>query len=143
MEKTKEQFIFGGALLLANKLQSIGDGVLDELTIKQWFLIIMMTNMENKNPTITEIAKFTGSTRQNVKQMLTSLEKKGFIKTYKSLDDGRALTVELTEKVLTYLSITEEKGNDFLDRLFRVINEEDMDNMVSSIELLINATENF
>jgi len=143
MRKLKEQFIFGGILLLANRLQTLGDNTLEELTIKQWFLIIMILNMENKNPTIKEIAKFTGSTRQNVKQMISSLEKKGFIITKKSLDDGRAIMVQITEKCMRYLETTEKQGNEFLDRLFRNVDSQHLNNMAESIELLIKEAENY
>lgn len=143
MRKAKQQFVFGGLLLLANRLQTLGDNTLKELTIKQWFLIIMILNMENKNPTIKEIADFTGSTRQNVKQMISTLEKKGFILTQKSLEDGRALTVKISEKCLRYLEETEGQGNEFLDRLFKNVDSEHLNNMAESVELLIKEVENY
>ncbi|MDU4860839.1 MAG: winged helix DNA-binding protein [Terrisporobacter othiniensis] len=143
MRKIKEQFVFGGILLLANRLQTLGDNTLEELTIKQWFLITMIVNMESKNPTIKEIANFTGSTRQNIKQMISSLEKKGFIITKKSLDDGRVTIVQITEKCKIYLETTEKQGNKFLDRLFRNVDSQHLNNMAESIELLIKEAENY
>lgn len=143
MRKIKEQFVFGGILLLANRLQTLGDNTLEELTIKQWFLITMILNMESKNPTIKEIANFTGSTRQNIKQMISSLEKKGFIITKKSLDDGRVTIVHITEKCKIYLETTEKQGNKFLDRLFRNVDSQHLNNMAESIELLIKEAENY
>ena len=75
MIPTKE-FLFGSIFLLSNKLQALGDGYLKEITLKQWLLLIMIQTINKEQPSVTEVAAFMGSTRQNVRKMLEALEKK-------------------------------------------------------------------
>jgi hypothetical protein len=49
MDRTAtEEYIFGSILLLSNKMQVWGDAILSDLTLKQWFLLILISNMKNK-----------------------------------------------------------------------------------------------
>jgi DNA replication protein DnaD len=57
----KEQYVFGSILLLSNKLQSLGDKILTDLTLKQWFLLMMISKMGLKDPSVKEISDFTGT----------------------------------------------------------------------------------
>ena len=100
MDRTsREGHVFGSILLLANKLQSWGDGLFDELTLKQWFLLLMISKIKIQNPTIKEIADFTRTSRQNTKKMLEQLEKKGFVHINQSEVDARALNVSLSKNI--------------------------------------------
>ena len=116
-----EAFVFGGIMLLANKLQIWGDGIVEGMTMKQLFLLIVMEKMENKNPTITEVAEVSGTSRQNVKKMLIQLEEKGFVNMGKSEADARAFNVSLSEKAYAYFAENDEKFNAILRGLFSEI----------------------
>ncbi|WP_040951913.1 MarR family winged helix-turn-helix transcriptional regulator, partial [Gorillibacterium massiliense] len=71
--------IFGGLFVLANKLQAIGDRELGEITTKQWFLMMMIEQWGEEPPTLSELAKEMGSSRQNLKQLALKLQEKGFL----------------------------------------------------------------
>lgn len=62
-----------------NRLQAVGDSFYEEITCKQFFLIACMNLFQDEAPTANELAKTMGCTRQNVKEILNSLEKKQFI----------------------------------------------------------------
>jgi DNA-binding MarR family transcriptional regulator len=59
---------------------------------------IMSLLCRKKSMTPKEIMQLVGGTKSNISQRLDSLEKKGYIQTRKNtFDDGRKLSVELTE----------------------------------------------
>ena len=76
MEIPAREYLFGSIFLLANRLQTLGNGYLEEVTLKQWLLLIMIHVMDKEQPSVTEVADFMGSTRQNVRKMLEVLEGK-------------------------------------------------------------------
>ena len=123
----KEHILFESILLLANKMQNLGDKYLHQFTLKQWFLLMMMSRMEQTSPSVREIADFTGTSRQNVKQMLEILEKNGFVEMTKSKRDSRALNVSLTRKCLKYFEESGQEGDVLIASLFGGIPEDELD----------------
>lgn len=136
IRKEKEQYIFGTLFIFANQLQAIADRSGGEVTLKQWFLLVVIQKMKSNFPTINMIADFMGYTRQNAKKMLELLEKKGFVKIQKSLIDKRALSVSLTEKCMEYFSLSEIDGNKFLDLVFKEIDNNKLDVVYDVFKIL-------
>ena len=120
-----EAYVFGMFLLLANKLQIWGDSILEDITLKQWFLLMLISKMAQK-PTIKEIADFSGTSRQNTKKMLEQLAKKNYVRISKSKTDDRALNVVLTKKTYSYFADNEKKTNDSLRTLFTEIHDDEL-----------------
>lgn len=118
MERRNQQYIFGVIFLLANKLQLLGDKVTEEITLKQWYLLNILTQMDKKFPNYNDIAKVVGTTRQNVSKMVSVLEKKGMVELKPSETDQRAIYVSLTQKSFDYFSSKDYAGSIFLDKLF-------------------------
>lgn len=127
----KQEMIFGSILLLSNKLQALGDQVLPELTLKQWFLLIVMTKMEKDNATVNEIAKYMGSSRQNIKKMLLPLEKKGFVFIKKSDTDARALSISLTPQAVDVLHKVEKFSLSNIAKVFEDITDAELDAVIN------------
>lgn len=52
--RNEEKFIFGGLFLLTNKLQVRGDQLFEEdgITLRQWFLTVMILQFRDKSPTL-------------------------------------------------------------------------------------------
>ena len=100
----KEEYIIGSISLISNKITLFGDTILQDITFKQWFLLLMISKMKIQDKNINSIAEFVGTTRQNTKKMLVSLESKGYVNIKKSKSDARALNVELTKKHIIILS---------------------------------------
>ncbi len=116
-----EQIVFGTLFLVANKLQSAGDHYLPEVTLKQWLLLLMISKMDKNDPSITEIAEFTGNSRQNVKKMVNILEAKNYVIVQKQTSDKRNLCVHLTVKTFDFFVTHEQAGNEFLKGIFQNI----------------------
>ncbi|MCL2722014.1 MAG: MarR family transcriptional regulator [Treponema sp.] len=133
----KEEYIFGMVLLLANKLQIWGDNILEDITLKQWFLLMLISKMIVENPTIKEIAEFSGTSRQNTKKMLEQLAKKNYVKINKSKTDERALNIVLTKKTFSYFTENEKKAADNVNLLFNDITSDELNVTERTLEKLL------
>lgn len=141
MNASSKEYLFSSIFLLANKLQTLGDVFLEKMTLKQWLLLIMIFNMEKKQPSATEIAESIGSTRQNVRKMLEALSAKGYITLCVNEQDKRNLSVALTEKTLMFFARFEARGADFLEELFDGIHPDLQESTKITVELLFNNIE--
>lgn len=141
MEIPAREYLFGSIFLLSNKLQALGDGYLEEITLKQWLLLIMIHVMEKDQPSVTEVADVMGSTRQNARKMLEVLEGKGFVALCANPLDRRTLSVALTPKAEQFFARFQSKGDAFLDRLFDGIPPEDLEATRRTVEALFENME--
>jgi len=135
--KDREKYVFGSILLLANKLQNWGDGVVEDISMKQWLLVMLISKMGTENPTLKEVADFSGTSRQNVKKILEQLEKKGYVKIVKSGIDARALNVSLTKKTYDYFEAHAEKGDKAVNTLFSEIMDDELITTSRTLEKLL------
>lgn len=134
----KEQYIFGSILLLSNKLEAYGNKFIKDITMKQWFLLMLISKMESKNPTIKEIADFSGTTRQNIKQIINPLAKKNYLKIEKSSIDARALNISLTSKTFKFFSDYENIAKECSSNVFSDISIDLLDNTIETLNKLMN-----
>lgn len=141
MEFPAREYLFGSIFLLANRLQTLGDGYLEEVTLKQWLLLIMIHVMDREHPSVTEVADFMGSTRQNVRKMLEVLEGKGFVELLANPLDRRTLSVALTPKTEQFFARFQAKGDAFLDQLFAGIPPEELAVTCRTVEALFENME--
>jgi DNA-binding MarR family transcriptional regulator len=142
-QRENQQFIFGSVFLLANKLQLLGDRVTQELTLKQWFLLIIIQQMDNKFPNYNDIAKAVGTSRQNVSKMIAVLHKKGMVELHQSMTDQRAIYVTLTQKCFDYFSSKENAGNMLLDMLFSGTSSAETEQTAMMMEKLLQNAETY
>jgi DNA-binding MarR family transcriptional regulator len=123
-----DYLLFGGVFALANKMQSVGDKMVEGLSTKQWFLIRTLMDMPcDPPPTITQIAREVDTTRQNATKMLEVMEREGLLSIGGSDSDRRRRSVRLTETGLRHAEKTAENGSYFLNRLFDGIDPDAMD----------------
>lgn len=137
--REKQKFIFASIFLLANKLQVIGDNYLanEEMTTKQWFLIMMVSQFKHP-PMLTEVANLMGSSRQNVKQLALKLQGNGFLNIEKDKEDGRTLRLKLTEKNQRFWEKSKEKDMEFILDLFKCLSQEEINIMYNGFNKLLN-----
>lgn len=128
----KQKYIFGSLFLLANKLQVVGDQYLgkDDMTTKQWFLTVMLSQFGDNPPTLTELSELMGSSRQNVKQLALKLEEKDFLKIEKDEQDARAFRLKLSEKSRTFWEVRQEQDDQYIKDLFADLSEDEI-NIIS------------
>ena len=135
---TLEQEIFGKLLVTANQVQRFGDQVTKPLTLKQWLLMIVLMNLQSEAPTLNELSKIVGSSRQNVSVMARKLEEKGYLKLASSSADARAVHVALTPQGDSVLRQVETVGNHVLDELFHDIPLQDLQTTMNVVQLLMD-----
>lgn len=126
----KKAYIFGAIFFLSNRIQNKGDKVFSEITTKQWFLLISIIRSGVKSPTLTEVSKIIGYSRQNVKKLSVSLEKAGLVELQKDVNDSRALRISLTDNCYQYFINRQEKEEEFIERLYHGITEDELDSML-------------
>jgi len=112
------QLTFAGVLLLANRMQTVYDSRLRDLTLKQWLALVVVQNMPQPVPSAAVVADALGTSHQNVTKLLTALEHKGYLQFSPSPDDARARRINLTEKARHYFTEHADLGEQLLHDLF-------------------------
>lgn len=90
------QQVYGTLFSLINKLQISGDQYLGSLTSRQFMTITALLHLPEDEATINNIARKLGTSKQNANRMIASIEKQGYITTFPSEKDKRAINVRLT-----------------------------------------------
>ena len=130
--------LFGLFFAFHNRLQAAGDSFYEEITCKQFFLLACMNLYQEEAPTANELAKTMGCSRQNVKGILNSLEKKQLIRLETDEGDKRKRRVYLTEKALLMSDKYHEKATTFMEYLYKNISDEEIDSAYSIISKIEN-----
>lgn len=131
----KKAYIFGSIFTLSNRLQVLGDAFDENITIKQWLFIACIAKLDEA-PTISEVAKFAGYSRQNAKRIAAALEKGGFVSIYKDKEDARILRIILMPKCKNYFASRDERELQFINELFNGFNTKSIDGLYSSLSWL-------
>ena len=134
-----QKFLFGNLFLLANKMQVIGDQYLaeDDMTIRQWFLTVTILQFGENPPTLNEVAERMGSTRQNVKQLVTKLVEKGFIAVEKDTADSRAMRLKLTPKSKSFWEGRVEKDGQFIANILKDLADNELSDLCEYLNKLL------
>lgn len=132
-----EQFVIGAISILSNRYSRFADSLHTDITFKQWYLMMMISRMDEDAKNVRDIAEYTGTSRQNVKKMLSSLEVKGYVTCKRSATDGRALDIELTKKARKYFSEGGAEAERKLDELFDPVSDKELQVIVASITTLM------
>lgn len=125
--------LFGLFFAFHNRLQAVGDSFYEEITCKQFFLLACMNLYPEEAPTANELAKTMGCSRQNVKEILNSLEKKQFVRLETDENDKRKKRVYLTEQAKLMGAKYQQKEIEFLKHLYEGVSDEEVDSAYSII----------
>lgn len=120
------QAIFSSIFVLQNRLQTAGEKLENEISMKQW-LLLAMTEASTGPATLTNIGRLMGCSRQNVKRLALALEKKGFVRLLSGANNS--VCIELTDKVNDYAEEMDEIHLQALDLLFSDFNEEEIEQL--------------
>lgn len=138
----QQHIIFGLLFLLSNKLQTIGDAIFKEITTKQWFVMLVLNILPNREPTLNELSEAAGTSRQNVKQIILKLEKKGFVDLKKDEHDARKFRITLTPRCEEFFQSVTETNQRFLKQLFQQLEPEEIGTTLNTlIKLMENLEE--
>lgn len=118
--------IFALIFMLSNQLQTIGDSFFEEVSTKQWLVLLVLGIMDDYTPTLSELAEGVGSSHQNVKQLVLKLEQKGYVELYKDEADARRLRIKATPKCQEFSAAYDEKSQIFMKQLFSSFSKKDL-----------------
>ena len=122
MQSHSPQFEFlRQVLLLSNRIQAYGDSFYSEFSAKQWHLLLYVQGFRNSPPTLNELAAQMGTSHQNTRQMVSRLEKKGFLSLSPDPDDRRKTRIELTERCAPLWEKYQQLQEQSIQALFRDI----------------------
>ncbi|MDO5426071.1 MAG: MarR family transcriptional regulator [Eubacteriales bacterium] len=99
--ENQQKAIFNNLFITGNKLQTLFDNHIPELSLKQ-FMLLSLIRQSDEPLTFTQLGSLLGCSRQNIKKLALSLEKKGFASIQSSPDDPRASRICPTEKADAY-----------------------------------------
>ena len=136
--KQKQQ-LFASFFILQNRLQTAGEKIQTEISMKQWLLLAIVSTL-SKPHTLTVIGSVMGCSRQNVKQLALVLERKGFLK----LIDGNnnSVQLELTQKAYAYSASMQERHTEALNTLFGQLTAEEVHQLHLYYEKLFTGLHN-
>jgi len=126
--------LFGYFFAMSNRLQTVGDRFYEEITCKQFFLMICLRLFENGAPTINELSEIMGCSHQNVKSIAGKLEEKGYLEIRPDSDDARKLRIRLTNKADRLAKKYQKKELDFIDMLFTGISDKQIEITFKTLE---------
>ncbi len=130
MEDSKELFLwqqtFTALLSVSNKLQVYGDKYINNLTVRQLMAMIAIAHLPKGEASLNGIAKKLGTTKQNIKQLINAMEKKGYVITTPSERDKRACNVEISEVGQIVFKNSYKHGIELLAKLFKTFSVDEL-----------------
>lgn len=120
------QGIFASIFILQNRMQTAGEKIQTQISMKQW-LLLAMAGYCPEPATLTKLGQLMGCSRQNVKKLAAALEQEGYIRLVSG--KGRSVCVELTEQAAEYSREMEERHAGTLQRLFADFTEAEIEEL--------------
>ena len=133
--------IFSTIFIAGNKLQTLFDSHIPEVSLKQ-FMLLSIVRQSKDELTLTQLGGLLGCSRQNVKKLADALMKKGFIVMQKSGQDARAICICPTKKVGEYFENVFLPYQEELKYLFEVYTDEEIEALFTLLMKLYKGIEN-
>ena len=131
---------FTNILVCANMMQTMFSKTQKGITSKQWLLLTIASNV-NEAPTLSEMGKFMGCSRQNVKQIAQVLNKNGYLSFTKIDGDKNTMRIVPTQKWFDYNMENEEMTSNILEEIFDGLSNEELKTYFRSFIKVINNIE--
>ncbi len=139
--ENQRKAIFSTLFIAGNKLQTLFDNHIPELSLKQ-FMLLSIVRQSKEKQTFTQLGNLLGCSRQNVKKLADVLEKKGFITIQQSPYDTRAMCICPTERVNDYFQNDFSEYQEELKYLFEVYTEKEVETLFTLLSRLYAGIEN-
>ena len=97
-----------------------------------------MLRQSGEDMTFTQLGELLGCSRQNIKKLAASLEKKGLVTISRNPRDGRACVISPTEKLAAYFRQTAQIHTEKLRDLFSVYSDGEMEQLFRLLMKLYN-----
>lgn len=133
--------IFSSLFIVGNKLQTIFDNHIPQISLKQ-FMLLSIVRQSREPLTFTQLGNILGCSRQNIKKLAEILEKKGFVIMQKSPHDTRAMCICPTDKVNDFFENDFLKYQEELQYLFEVYTDEEIETLFILLSKMYEGIEN-
>lgn len=139
--ENQRKAIFSTLFIAGNKLQTLFDNHIPEVSLKQ-FMLLSIVRQSREQQTFTQLGNLLGCSRQNVKKLADALMKKGFISIQQSPHDTRAMCICPTEKVNVYFRNDFSEYQEELKYLFDVYTDKEIKTLFVLLSKLYTGIEN-
>ena len=130
--------MYGSLSVLDNRIAALQSEEFKDLTMKQHFLLVSIGTFDD-NPTLSDVSDLIGCSYQNVKRMAEQLQDKGYLTIHKDEEDRRKLRLVPEEKLMDMTQDKQEVTQQFMDRMYRDISEDDL---MTALSVILKMTEN-
>ncbi|MCI8801167.1 MAG: MarR family transcriptional regulator [Lachnospiraceae bacterium] len=133
--------IFSTLFIAGNKLQTLFDNRIPEVSLKQFMLLSIVR--QSKEPlTFTQLGNLLGCSRQNIKKLADVLMRKGFVIIQQSPRDTRALSIRPTENCNGYFENEFSEYQEELKYLFEVYTDQEIETLFILLSKLYTGIDN-
>lgn len=132
--------IFSTIFIAGNRLQTIFDNAVPEISLKQFMLLTVIRNTKEQL-TFTQLGELLGCSRQNIKKLAFALEKKGYVILQKNKTDIRTYHICPTDKLELYFENVFASYQKDLQYLFDVYSPEEIEQLFQLIMKLYKGIE--
>ena len=139
--ENQRKAIFSTIFIAGNKLQTLFDSHIPEVSLKQ-FMLLSIVRQSKEQLTFTQLGNLLGCSRQNIKKLADVLMKKGFITIQQSPHDTRAMCICPTEKVNDFYVNDFSEYQEELKYLFEVYTDKEIEILFILLSKLYNGIEN-
>ncbi len=133
--ESQSKAIFSTLFIASNRLQTIFDRHIPQITLKQ-FMLLSVVRQSEEQLTLTRLGELLGCSRQNIKKLADALEKKGFITLRQSSQDPRAMAIVPAERLTDFFQNSFSKYQEELKYLFEVYTPEELETLFSLLSKL-------
>lgn len=137
-DTSRREALFTSIFVLENRMQTACERIQTRITMKQW-LLLTSASCFSEPPTLTDVGKLMGCSRQNVKKLALALEEKGFIRLIPG--SNNSIHIELTDEVRKYSSEVGERQKKTLGLLFSSFSEDEVITLFSLFSKLYSGVE--
>lgn len=128
---TKEKMFFTQQMFATlnatyNKLVIEAEKTWEDLTVKQFLTLLGICHIE-ENPNYNKIAQKLGTTKQNAKQLVSILERKGYVTVTQSIDDRRSVNVRVTDSAKKTIELSSAQSKAFLEQMGSNLTQDEME----------------
>ena len=139
--ENQRKAIFSTLFIAGNKLQTLFDNHIPEVSLKQ-FMLLSIVRQSKEQLTFTQLGNLLGCSRQNIKKLADVLMKKGFITIQQSPHDARAMCICPTENVNDFFVNDFSEYQEELKYLFEVYSDKEIETLFILLSKLYTGIEN-
>lgn len=133
----KRLIAYVNIFICANRLQSIMDRGMEDITAKQWLALTVMETFPEP-PTLKELSEISGVTHQSMRQIVDRLAERGLLEIYRDEMDGRAIRLVKTRAAEKIRERDTPRNHGFVYELFSCLEDGEAETFCAALEKLCN-----